>query len=54
MFQTMRILLIALLTITLLASCSSDKEEEIHVARSLRSRHIICFELSRKSHVYGI
>ena len=26
-----------------------DKDEEIHVARSLRSRHIICFELSRKS-----
>ena len=25
------------------------KDEEIHVARSLRSRHIICFELSRKS-----
>ena len=25
------------------------KDKEIHVARSLRSRHIICFELSRKS-----
>ena len=24
------------------------KDEEIHVARSLRSRHIICFELSRR------